>query len=97
MSMKGLREMADERNKNWEVALAKLSKWILRNSDSKLAKSDNTNIGPMVGEALEIIGAKLVHDEFAAGGHHHQQPENQQQKTVTASQPASCPPTSDLA
>jgi len=62
-SMKSLREMADERNENWEGALQKMASWILLknespNSESHLPKS----IGPLVGEALEKIGATLVDD-----------------------------------
>lgn len=63
-SMRGLREMADERNRNWETALRKFSAWILRTTD---ARTDVTTapLGPMVGEALEIIGDRLIYDEYA--------------------------------
>jgi chromosome segregation ATPase len=64
-SMRGLREMADERNRNWEVALAKLSTWILKHHvKAQILPKD---IGPLVGEALEAIGEQIVKDpdEFA--------------------------------
>lgn len=63
-SMRGLREMADERNKNWEVALGKLSSWILNQQKPRL-DSTNMTLGPMVGAALELIGERLVQDEFS--------------------------------
>lgn len=70
--MKGLRDMVDERNKNWEDGLLKLARWIL--TSSPLAKADDPvldkGIGPIVGEALQRIGADLVgvgaHDEMEA-------------------------------
>ncbi|MCX6119293.1 MAG: hypothetical protein NT027_17275 [Proteobacteria bacterium] len=64
--MKSLREMADERTKNWELALKELSTWILKSS--QLAKPNDPilseSIGPIVGEALQRIGVTLVHDEL---------------------------------
>jgi chromosome segregation ATPase len=65
-SMKSLRDMADERNQNWEVALRKLSSWIL--TSSHLAQPEDrhllqSSIGPIVGEALERIGGRLVDGE----------------------------------
>lgn len=60
--MKGLRDMVDERNKNWEDALVKMARWIL--TSSPVAKPHdpilNAGIGPIVGEALERIGAKIL-------------------------------------
>lgn len=56
-SMKGLRELAEERNQNLEVAVRKMAAYITH-------KPENTSLGPMVGEALESIGARLVEDEF---------------------------------
>lgn len=60
--MKSQRDMVDERNKNWESALERLTVWILTKSsvaienDPVLAKG----IGPMVGEALGRIGLSLM-------------------------------------
>ena len=65
-SMRGLREMSDERSQNWEIALKKMATWILTSSsvaqpnDPILAQS----IGPIVGEALARIGSSLL--EFSA-------------------------------
>ena len=60
--MKGLRDMVDERNKNWEDALVKMARWIL--TSSPVAKPHdpilNAGIGPVVGEALERIGVKIL-------------------------------------
>ncbi len=66
-SMKGLREMTEERNRNYEVALRKLSTWIL--SGTQGAGRGGTRvpdgIGPLVGRALEVIGAQLIDDNEA--------------------------------
>ncbi|SMF71227.1 hypothetical protein [Pseudobacteriovorax antillogorgiicola] len=61
-SMKGLREMAEERNQNWETALRLMAVHITGKSvDDKAATA------PLVGEALEAIGSNLVHDEHTFG------------------------------
>ncbi|MBM4252317.1 MAG: hypothetical protein FJ146_10135 [Deltaproteobacteria bacterium] len=58
-SMKGLRELSEERNRNWEVALSKLSLWILEEKGiTPIPKA----IGPLVGTALQSIGAQLITD-----------------------------------
>ncbi len=64
-SMKGLREMADERNQNWERALGLLAGWVLQKhgADPRVLKPTNNNIGQMVGAALEKINATLVDDD----------------------------------
>lgn len=60
--MKGLRDMVDERNKNWEDALEKLARWVL--TSSSVAQPNDpilaSGIGPVVGEALERIGLTLL-------------------------------------
>lgn len=60
--MKSQRDMVDERNRNWEAALQRLAVWVLK--DSPLATPDDPilqrGIGPIVGEALNRIGAGLV-------------------------------------
>ncbi len=62
-SMKGLREMAEERSENWEVALRKLSFWVLgTRSEVTANRLAEGPIGPLVGEALAAIGAELVDD-----------------------------------
>lgn len=58
-SMKSLREMAEERNENWETALRKLSLHILGTKNY----SESSPIGELVGEALEKIGTRLVEDD----------------------------------
>ncbi len=66
-SMRGLREMADERNNNWELALKKLSTWVLKKHDKK-ADYSSAPIGSLVGGALEKIGDGLIADEFSRKG-----------------------------
>ncbi|NRA63602.1 MAG: hypothetical protein HRU19_03920 [Pseudobacteriovorax sp.] len=61
-SMKGLREMADERNENWETALRALAAHITANEK---AQKPGEPLGPLVGEALEKIGLHLVIDEHS--------------------------------
>ena len=62
-SMRGLRDMADERNRNWETALRKLAAWTLQNHrPGASARPIPESIGPLVGQALEAIGATLVDD-----------------------------------
>ncbi len=57
-SMRGLRELAEERNKNWETALRYFAGHILEKPlDAEL---QTQSIGRLVGEALEKIGASLV-------------------------------------
>jgi hypothetical protein len=65
-SMRGLREMSDERSQNWEVALKKMATWILTSSPLALPNDPvlSQSIGPVVGEALSRIGSSLV--EFSA-------------------------------
>lgn len=59
-SMKGLRDMAEERNVNWEVALRHLATWILDHTQPKRAARPDQTLGQIVGEALERVGARLV-------------------------------------
>lgn len=61
-SMKGLREMTEERNRNWEVALRKLSGWIIKENNLAASDVDTRDIGPLVGQALSAIGAQLIDD-----------------------------------
>lgn len=56
-SMKGLREMAEERNRNWETALRVFAAHILERP------AIDVGIGLLVGEALEKIGATLVYED----------------------------------
>ena len=63
-SMKGLRELAEERNQNWETALRLLSTHI---TGKKLDES--SSVAPVLGEALEKIGAVLVVDEHTEINH----------------------------
>jgi chromosome segregation ATPase len=61
-SMKSLRELADERNQNWESALRQLAQWIVENhKDSSVQHREVAakSIGPLVGQALELIGSEI--------------------------------------
>lgn len=68
--MKSLREMSDDRSRNWETALRQLSIFVLENSakiagiptTSKREISPNMPLGPLIGEALEVAGGRLVDD-----------------------------------
>ena len=62
-TMKGLRELAEERNENWETALRFFALHILGKTPALSAES---SIGSLVGEALEKIGATLVDDDAQA-------------------------------
>lgn len=62
-SMKGLREMTEERNRNWEVALRKMSSWIIIETKKVHPGNEPKEIGPLVGLALQIIGAQLIDDD----------------------------------
>jgi hypothetical protein len=65
-SMKGLRELAEERNRNWEVALAHLSDFVLANANQK--KEEFVTLGEKVAKALEITGGSLIQDDFSIAG-----------------------------
>jgi len=62
--MRGLRTMADERTKNWETALEQLARWVVeqKRGDATVQSLVARGVGPLVGEALELIGSKLVDD-----------------------------------
>lgn len=76
-SMKGLREMSDERNRNWEVALRKLAGHVVGQhgaSQHGISKADAAEapLGPLVGKALQIVGAQLIDDgEGLVGADHY--------------------------
>jgi chromosome segregation ATPase len=57
-SMRGLRELAEERNKNWETALRFFTAHVLQKPLGP--ELQNESIGRLVGEALEHIGVSLV-------------------------------------
>ncbi len=61
-SMRGLREMAEERNRNWETALRSFAEYIL---EVPMAAANRPPLGPLVGAALEKIGVQLVDDNAA--------------------------------
>ncbi|MGE0173679.1 MAG: hypothetical protein AB7T49_12860 [Oligoflexales bacterium] len=62
MSMKGLRELAEERSQNWEVGLRALSSYVLSKYNDNV---DNyASLGEAVANSLEKIGAAMVIDEF---------------------------------
>jgi len=63
-SMRGLKEMAEERNQNWEVALKILAKEQMRTRGVKL--QGNESLGLLVSSALELLGTELVQEDDAA-------------------------------
>jgi chromosome segregation ATPase len=75
-SMKGLRDMADARSKNWQTALSALSAHITGK------KADTyESFGELVGEALEKVGAVLVKDEHTIEGAKIAEPQNESTQT----------------
>ena len=56
--MKGLRELAEERNRNWETALRHFSLHILKEGPDSPAAG--LALAPLVVNALEKIGTSLV-------------------------------------
>ena len=60
--MKGLRELAEERNNNLETAVRKLATHTLQSLRSNKSEDLPTTLGPLVGGALELIGAELIDD-----------------------------------
>lgn len=62
-SMKGLKEMAEERSANFELASRALSTWILA---EKEIKPSSEQLGALVTQALESIGVAMVQDAFTA-------------------------------
>jgi chromosome segregation ATPase len=63
MSMRGLKEMAEERNQNWEMALRILSRAILTERSSPRASDEK--LGLLVAAAMEAVGHQLVQDEWS--------------------------------
>jgi len=62
--MKGMRELADERNQNLETAVRKLATYTIQSQPGAGSATIPTTLGPLVGGALELIGAELI-DEAA--------------------------------
>ena len=63
--MRGLKEMAEERNRNLEVAVRTLSGWVLKQKNIEFDEDSTSPIGPILGEALESIGSSLIEEETA--------------------------------
>ncbi len=64
-TIKTQREMLEERNKNWEVALKLLSQWILKNQLSSSHHHIPDNLGELVSSALEATKqGYLIDDEY---------------------------------
>jgi hypothetical protein len=63
-SMRSLKEMAEERNTNWEHALRDLSEWtLLEKKRMRHETIARMSLGEQVGTALEAIGKTLVEAE----------------------------------
>ena len=64
--MRGQKEMAEERNQNWELALRLMSSWILEHIGQSVQKDDN--LGTLVASALEATRlGPLVDDNNGLG------------------------------
>lgn len=79
VSMKGRREMADERNQNWEKALRLLAGSILKEGGDPRTLQQK-NVGQIVGAALEKIGARLIEDDEQDSGI----PDDNMERTASA-------------
>lgn len=63
--MRGHKEMLEERNTNWELALRILASWVL--SSQKKSVESPEKLGDLVGGALEAIkSGSLMSDEFGS-------------------------------
>jgi len=69
-SMKGLKEMAEERNHNWERAIRFLSTWIVT-QDTNSKEEIPSAIGPLLARALQISGNQLIDDSELEGDENH--------------------------
>lgn len=61
-TMRGLKDMAEEKARNWEVALELLAAWVLT---QKGVRQQPKAIGPLVGEALAQINKESALGELA--------------------------------
>lgn len=62
-SMKGLKELTEERNQNWEKALRLLAQATLSSSTNPANSEQTESLGTLVTSALERIGVQLIIDE----------------------------------
>ncbi len=67
-TMRGLKEMVEERNQNWEIALRALSTWVCQKNNKNISSE---KIGVLVGEALEAIGETLLIEDEALPSANH--------------------------
>ena len=67
-TLKGQKEMLEERNQNWEVALRYLSEYIL---GTRIKNCATMSIGALVGEALETLNKSLIMNELLDGNNDH--------------------------
>ena len=77
--MRSLKEMAEQKTENFEIALLHLSKWVLGQTKGDPLKSDAA-FGEVVGEALERTGGSFVDhttkEAFAVSEGAHSAPED---------------------
>ena len=62
-TMKGLRELAEERATNWETGARKLAAYTLAQQQKLSSELENGPVGPLVTTALRLIGAQLIDDD----------------------------------
>jgi chromosome segregation ATPase len=78
-TMKNQKEMAEERNENWTVALDKLAAAVMTNCTNRKLKDEyrvpTNTIGQRVAIALESINESLIEDDFTSNATSRQQPE----------------------
>lgn len=67
ITMKGLKELAEERSHNWEVALGKLSTWVIHQKQGPKAQIPK-DLGPLIGTALKATGQQLIYDDEVFDG-----------------------------
>lgn len=79
MTMKGLKELAEERNDNWQTALKHLSRFIV-NKEAPDFAATKPEIGPLVAKALTITG-----NDFGIQDDEPESPQTKTEKTPTKS------------
>jgi chromosome segregation ATPase len=71
----GQKEMLEERNNNWELALELLASWVLKNQGKSASCADENNLGDLVAQALEVTKQRpLIFDEYSVKENNKNEP-----------------------
>lgn len=84
-SMKGLKEIAEERSQNWETALSHLSKWVLRKEKPQDSQEswERCSLGALVAEAMQATGSQLIDDELVHQTSYTKEEQREQHKNFS--------------